>query len=135
VAKKKHIARLNRCVDAWNEWQSAKQVMQPELSYALEGANLSFADSESANLSFAKLESARHANLRDAALVHAAMSLHGVLSLESAPPSTTGPRRATPLLLFNVLRDIPGRQAQHKVARRSVDHPRAILSASASVRR
>jgi hypothetical protein len=87
VAKKKHIARLNRWVDAWNEWRCAKQVMQPELSYAnLEGANLSFADSESANLSFAKLESARHANLRDAALVHAAMSLHGVAFLGVSTP-------------------------------------------------
>jgi hypothetical protein len=93
VAKKKHIARLNRCVDAWNEWRRAKQVMQPELSYAnLEGANLSFADSESANLSFAKLESARHANLRDAALVHAAMSLHGVAFLGVSTPEHYRPK-------------------------------------------
>jgi hypothetical protein len=52
VAKKKHIARLNRCVDAWNEWRRAKGVMQPDLSYA-------------------NLEGARHANLRDPARVHA----------------------------------------------------------------
>jgi uncharacterized protein YjbI with pentapeptide repeats len=59
VADKKHVARLEKGVDAWNAWRSAKGAQKPDLSGAnLNDADLSGADLSGANLIQAKLRSA-----------------------------------------------------------------------------
>jgi len=66
MANKKHLARLQQGVTAWNQWRDEHREIQPDLS----GANLVGANLQEANLVGANLQRAGliRANLQEAHL-------------------------------------------------------------------
>jgi uncharacterized protein YjbI with pentapeptide repeats len=81
MANKEHLARLERGVEAWNQWRKANDGVQPDLSWAhLEGAALQGVDLSRVDLSGAHLEGADlfRANLSGANLAGAILTNAGL---------------------------------------------------------
>ena len=87
MANKKHLAKLKRGIEVWNEWRNINVDIKPDLSEAdlriadLRMADLRMADLRMADLSYAKLSEAnlsyaelRQANLSEANLSYAKLS-------------------------------------------------------------